>query len=133
MCQANVGLVRRCYELWASRDVSAIPKVMDPEVVIDLSRNIFNPAVYRGHDGVRKYVEAVEEVWEEFEARPEEFIDGGDTVVTAIRISGRGGGSGVPVEMRLFNIWTFRERKVLRMTGGYRDRAEALEAAGLRE
>ena len=131
MSRENVELVRRCYQLWTSRDFSAIPKVMDPEVVIDLSRNVFNPAVYRGHDGVRQYVEAVEEVWKEFQVRPEEFIDGGNTVVTAVRISGRGGGSGVPVEMRLFNIWTLREGKVLRMTGGYRDRAEALEAAGL--
>ncbi len=35
--------------------------------------------------------------------------------------------------MQIFGIWEFREGKVLRFTGGYRDRADALEAAGLSE
>jgi hypothetical protein len=35
--------------------------------------------------------------------------------------------------MRVFHVWTFREGKVVRLTGGYRERAAALEAAGLRE
>ena len=35
--------------------------------------------------------------------------------------------------MQLFQVITLRDGRVLRMTGGYRDRAEALEAAGLKE
>ena len=35
--------------------------------------------------------------------------------------------------MRLFAVWELSEGKVVRFTGGYRDRNEALEAAGLRE
>ena len=35
--------------------------------------------------------------------------------------------------MHFFTLWTLRDGKVVRLTGGYRDRAEALEAAGLRE
>ena len=133
MSQENVELVRRCYVLMNNHDLSSLAEHADLEIVLDLSRNIFNPGVFRGHDGMRQMDAATQEVWEEFEIRPEEFIDGGDIVVVAISISGRGHGSGVPVEMRLFNIWELREGKVLRMTGGYRDRAEALEAAGLRE
>ncbi len=133
MSQENVEVVRRCYVLMNNRDMSGLEKVADPEAVLDLSRNVFNPGIYLGHDGIRQFNARSEEVWEEFEMRPEEFIDGGDTVVTAVSIFGRGHGSGVPVEMRLFNIWEFREGKVMRMTGGYRDRAEALEAAGLSE
>ena len=63
----------------------------------------------------------------------EEVIDGGDHVVTAVRISGRRRGSGVEVEMQVFHVWTLREGKVTRLTGGYRERSEALEAAGLSE
>ena len=79
--------VRRCYEFWANRDYSFIEEVTDPDLVIDLSRNELNPDVYSGHDGFRRWVRSVEEIWEEF--------------------------------------------TVTRLTGGYRDRAEALEAAGL--
>jgi hypothetical protein len=31
-----------------------LPELLDPEVVIDLSRNVFHPDVYRGYDGVRR-------------------------------------------------------------------------------
>src|SRR5512132_3332289 len=100
MSQENVELVRRCYELWEQRDFRSeiLEELLDAHFVFDLSRNVFNPDVYRGHEGFRRYVEAVEEAWEDFEGTPLEFIDWGDRVVTAVRISGRGRRSGVEVE-----------------------------------
>jgi hypothetical protein len=35
--------------------------------------------------------------------------------------------------MKIFQVWTLRGSKVVRMVGGYRDRNEALEAVGLSE
>jgi hypothetical protein len=35
--------------------------------------------------------------------------------------------------MRGFQVWTLRDGRVLRMKGDYRNRKQALEAAGLRE
>jgi ketosteroid isomerase-like protein len=133
MSQENVELVRRCIEFWRERDLSLVPEVFAPEIVIDLSRNIFNPDVYRGYDGVNRYVEAVDEMWDDFETALEEVIDEGDVVVTATRISGIGRGSGAKAEMHLFQVWTARAGRIVQITGGYRDRDEALEAAGLRE
>ena len=72
-------------------------------------------------------------MWETFEFGVEELIDAEDQVVTVVQIAGRGRGSGIEVEMRLFNVWMLRNGKVLRYEGGYRDRREALEAAGLSE
>jgi ketosteroid isomerase-like protein len=133
MSQENVEIVRRCTEYWANRDLSAITEILDTNAVLDLSRNVFNPDVYRGVEGFRRWVENVDEVWERLETELEEIIDGDDHVVSEVRMSGRGRGSGVEVDMRVFQVWRFREGKVVRLTGGYRDRAEALEAAGLRE
>jgi ketosteroid isomerase-like protein len=132
MSQENVEIVRQCTEYWANRDFSAIIEILDPNAVLDLSRNVFNPDVYRGVEGFKRWVENVDEVWERFEAELEEIVDGADRVVSAVRMSGRGRGSGVEVDMRVFQVWHFREGKLVRLTGGYRDRAEALEAAGLR-
>jgi ketosteroid isomerase-like protein len=132
MSEENVEIVRRCYGFWTDRDFSPFPELAHPDVVIDLSRNVFNPATYRGLDGLRRWIEQVDEMWDSFLIEPEEFIDAGDSVFVASRISGRGRG-GVEAEMRAFAVWTLREGKVSRFRGGYRDRAEALEAAGLSE
>jgi ketosteroid isomerase-like protein len=78
-------------------------------------------------------VSAVDEIWDDFRVVPAEFVGGGDVVVTAVTLHGKGKESGVNVEMQLFNVWTLRDSKVVRIVGGYRDRSEALEAAGLPE
>jgi ketosteroid isomerase-like protein len=129
--QENVEIIQRCYELWDSREWSAIPELFDPDIEIDLSRNVFNPDVYHGHAGVERYISAVEEVWDEFRIVPSEFIDGGDNVVTAVTLHGKGKGSGVDVKMELFNVWTLGDSMIVHVVGGYRDREEALRAAGL--
>src|SRR4249919_3467652 len=104
MSQENVEVVRRGFEsdFWTNRDFSVLPEFAHPDVVADLSRNIFNPGVYRGFDGFRPIVEQTDEMWEDFQTELEELIDGGDQVVAAVRISGRGRGSGVEVEMQFF-------------------------------
>ena len=133
MSQQNVEIVRRCLEFWVSRDWSAAPELLDPNVEFDLSRNVFNPAIYRGMSGIEQMVAAVDEAWDEFRFEGDEFLDAGNQVVTAGTAKGKGPGSGVQVSMKIYQVWTLRDSKVVRMVGGYRDRREALEAAGLSE
>jgi len=56
----------------------------------------------------------------------------GDQVFLWVRFSGHGAESGIPMEMELAHLITIREGRATR-TVEYMDRAEALEAAGLRE
>lgn len=133
MSQENVEIVRRLYGFWGDRDLSAIEDAIHPDAVIDVSRNVFNPGTHHGIDGVRHFLAQIDEVWEDFKSTPEEFIDAGDKIVVAHVISGKGRGSGVEAEMRLFVVIAFRDDKILRFTGGFRNRDEAVEAAGLRE
>jgi ketosteroid isomerase-like protein len=53
-------------------------------------------------------------------------------VVAAVRQRGVGSGSGAATEFRYFHVWSFRGAKVIRLEN-FRERAEALEAAGLPE
>jgi ketosteroid isomerase-like protein len=124
----NVKLVYRWERFWAERDLSQVAAVFDPEVVIDFSRSVFNPAVYRGYDGLEQLVGAVDDMWETFHPEIEEVVEAGDAVMTSMRISGIGR-DGVEAGMEMFQVWTFRNGRILRMTGAYRDRAEALAAA----
>jgi ketosteroid isomerase-like protein len=134
MSQENLEIVRRCAEFMNRRDLSQLFELVDPEIEVDLSRNIFNPDIYRGHAGLERWRSVIDDVWDDFRGVIEETIDAGDDkVVAAATIHGTGKGSGVEVKMQLFQVWTLRDSKVVRLVGGYRDRAEALEAAGLSE
>ncbi len=73
------------------------------------------------------------EAFEQVDFRLEgSILESGDDVLATQRISGRGRGSGLPVNQRITLIWTVRGGRVTRVRA-YRERAEALEAAGLSE
>ena len=133
MSEDNVEIVRRCYEFWDKRDESLIVELLCPDVVWDVSQNVFNPDVHVGHDALRRTVERGDAMWEGLRVDPEEFFHGGEYVVCAARMTGRGRQSGVPTEMRSFDVWQLRGGKVVRVTSGYRECSDALEAAGLPE
>jgi ketosteroid isomerase-like protein len=62
----------------------------------------------------------------------DEIIDGGQLVVGAVTMHGRGMGSGVQVAQTMFHVFEIREAKIVRLRE-YLDRGQALEAAGLSE
>src|SRR5205085_9566855 len=104
----------------------------DPDVVIDMSRRVFNPDTYEGHDGLRRLASEVQEVWKDFHIEPERVVDAGERVVVIERRRGHGAGSNVRVEQRAGVIWTLRDGRVTRMETDL-DPHEALKTAGLEE
>jgi ketosteroid isomerase-like protein len=62
-----------------------------------------------------------------------EYLDAGDDVVVIWHLSGRTPhGGGLPFDQTIAHIWHFEDGKIRRIRQ-YLSRAEALEAAGLRE
>jgi hypothetical protein len=57
---------------------------------------------------------------------------GSGAVLAVLTETGRGKGSGVPVDRSLATLYTVIDRKIARITMFHTER-EALEAAGLRE
>ena len=70
--------------------------------------------------------------WREFRFVRERFLDAKDRVVVFARLVAVGHESGVPIELETTHVWTVRDRRVTSMRA-YRNRSEALEAAGLPE
>ena len=54
-------------------------------------------------------------------------------MVCAAHWQGQGKASGISIDVRQFDLYEFREGRVVRAVLGFRSRADALEAAGLRE
>jgi ketosteroid isomerase-like protein len=133
MSQENVEIVRRGYEAFAEGGVAF--EFLDSEIEWRGPREFPDLAEpHYGHDGVRRYMEKLSEVFEDYRMVPEKFIDAGtDRVLVFSREGGRGKGSGAEVQSNpTAHLWTLRDGKAVRMES-YWDRAEALEAVGLSE
>ena len=131
MSQENVELVRRSYEAYALGDIEGALAAIDPQVEVH-DQDIPDADGYRGHEGMFRWQADWDSSWESWRWEPEEFIDAGDRVVAVLRVYAKGRGSGVEIERLDGAVWTVRNGKGIRLDY-YGSKAEALEAAGLRE
>jgi ketosteroid isomerase-like protein len=128
----NVEALRGVYDRWSEGDFRASVDLLDPHVVFVLRPEFPDAGSYLGIDGVARYMRDFLEPWVLITIEAEEFVDAGDNVIVAVRQRGVGRGSGAATEFRYFHVWSFRGGNVIRLES-IRERAEALEAAGVRE
>ena len=69
--------------------------------------------------------------WREYRSEVKEAIDAGDDVVVVIGETVLIGDSPTPLARDVFQVWTVRDRRVVRWRV-FETREQALEAAGLR-
>jgi ketosteroid isomerase-like protein len=129
MAEENLELVRLAHQALNGGDVDALLALCDVEFRLDMSDRVFNPAVYEGHDGIRRFYTEVRDVWESYLWEPEELFPAGEQVVALLRSGGRGRGSGVEVERRTAMVWTVQDGRATALCF-FRDREAALAAVG---
>jgi ketosteroid isomerase-like protein len=136
MSQENVEVLRKAFSAYNTAfhtdDKSAFLALVDTDAVWHTSTGVLDP-VYRGHEGVSRWMTEFYEGWDELQVEPEEFVHArSDQVVVALRLRGRGKASGVAVNMLLYELMTFRNGKLVERQA-FRNKTEALKAAGLSE
>ena len=115
------------------RDFKVLFLAFDPEIEYLPAGDQLPPgmdAVTHGHDGYEKVWRQMIDSFEDFRAEPQELFDLGDTFLATVRYTGHGSGSGVPVDVPLFQLMRLR-RGLIYWQKDFSDRSEALEAAGL--
>ena len=130
MSQENVEIVRASNEAFDQADPAGAFAHVDPKLVT--TRVDPDGAVFHGHEGFLQALAEWVEDFQEWSYTTEEYIDAGDRVVVRVHQFGRGQASGVAVEADFWFVYTIAERKITRLDI-YANRAQALEAAGLRE
>jgi ketosteroid isomerase-like protein len=137
MSQENVEIARRAFEAFnrtfaeGNNDLYAL---LDPDVEFIPIMAILEGITYKGHEGVRQWIEDVKLDWASFEPRPEHFLDLGDDRVLVLgswRARGRGGDALLDIPQAAW-LTQYRKGKLVRLQT-FTEREKALEAAGLRE
>jgi ketosteroid isomerase-like protein len=132
MSEENVEILRRALPDDAPADVEALFSILDENVEWDYVGAFPETLTYHGRTEVRDFLRGWAEAFDDFGFQAEEAIDAGDSVVVLIRQWGRGKETGAEVESRTWQVFTLRDGKVVHCRG-FDSKAEALEAAGLRE
>src|SRR6267142_694286 len=127
MSQENVEVVRRSIDAFSRRDLDLAGQDWDAEAVVDWSRSEgVDAGVYRGREAIRAFWGTWLQMFDQFDFKPEEFIERGEYVVVPnlTRLRGR---DGVEVEAHSVVVVTVREGRIVEWRL-YQERAEALKA-----
>jgi ketosteroid isomerase-like protein len=108
-------VLRRAYEALARRDFAALDELADPDLEMDLSERVLNPATYRGAEGLLQFLGEIDELWEWMRIEVERVVERGDELLAVLLVTVKGRGSGVEIESRIAQRWTLRDGKLRRM------------------
>ncbi len=133
MSQENVEVVRRSIDAFNRGGVDAWLRFLSPDVVWESLPLVGFRDVYRGRAEAREWSEQLTEVFEEAHLEIEQITPlNDDAVLVELTQIGRGRGSGLPGEQRIWSIFWLAEGLITRRQP-FSTRAAALEAAGLKE
>jgi len=82
---------------------------------------------FRGRAGLKRWIDSIREIWDEWRMEQERVVVAGDQVVALIRIVACGHLSGVRLDRETAHIWSIGDGHLTRCEV-YFDRSEAMDA-----
>jgi len=132
MSQENVDAVRSAYEYLNRGDAESLAEMCADDFRMDMTERVFNPDIYKGSDGVRRFLEGVRDAWESYHWSVEETLVAGDGVVAMLHCQAQGHKGSPRVDWHVAWLWRFEGETPVSVRF-YRDPDSALEAVRLRE
>lgn len=128
MAKEDVEAVRRFYAAWTAGDLDAMLAEVDPDVEAEpVLGLLYERPSYRGHSGMSRWCEEVDDLWDDFESHVEATHEVDGAVIAFVRLvaytRGRASDSRIAVVCR------FRDGKIVSFRG--RDRDEVIDELGL--
>ena len=95
MSRRNVELTQRLVEAFNARDVEIVAVLCDQRIELDSALSGLS-GIYRGHDGLRRYFQDLEDAWgHEVRREPVAYFDLGECTLMLYAAHARGRQSGV--------------------------------------
>ncbi|MCA1600148.1 MAG: nuclear transport factor 2 family protein [Acidobacteria bacterium] len=112
---SNLNSVQSVYDAFAKGDIPAVLGFLSPDVEWTEAEGFPYGGTYVGPDAVLAGVfMRLGTEWDGFAAVPDEFIDGGDTVVVPGKYSGTYKATGKSFQANFAHVWKVREGKAVR-------------------
>jgi ketosteroid isomerase-like protein len=129
MSQENVELIRDGFAAHSRGDLDALVEIYDPDVVFET----LLLGTHRGNEAIRLIYEENQRTLSGYAVEPAELIYSGDQVVAVAQVTGVGPVSQIAMDGDRFAfLFTIENGRIVREQA-FRNREEALEAAGLSE
>jgi hypothetical protein len=129
----NVELHRRAIEAFNVHEAEALIAICDPNIEFHSAMTVPGGAGYHGHDGVRRWLDDLEDVWgSELRIEPEAFFDLGEHTLAWQVLRGRGQQSGADVTLPSAAVSRWRNGLSVSFTI-YAHREDALRDLGVSE
>ena len=125
-----IELLRDAYAAFNRGDIDGAVKSLDENIEWSEPVEFPGGGTYHGREGAKKYLAQSRAAWAEVISEPERFITSGDRVVVFVHARVRPHGGGDWQEVRLADVYTFRDGKAVRMQA-FAGREEALRAVGI--
>jgi ketosteroid isomerase-like protein len=125
-----VEIVRSWSDAFNRGDFDATLAALAPEVELHEWPTAPGARSYHGHDGARQALDSWFEAWEWMQVEILDIVEADDRVLVTANQRAKGKGSEIQVEIKSFNVYTFRDGKVIRIEL-FTEKGPALEAAGL--
>ena len=112
---SNLKSVQGVYESFAKGDIPAVLGFLSPDVAWTDAEGFPYGGTYHGPQSVLEGVfMRLGADWESFAAVPDEFIDGGDSVVALGTYSGKYRATGKSFKAHFAHVWKIKEGKATR-------------------
>jgi ketosteroid isomerase-like protein len=130
MSQEDLEVVRRVADAWMRGDSDAWLAVWHEAAEFYPLRSQLEGHPYRGREGLRRFMTALDDDWEYVRFEVDEIRDAGEQVLALARVHARGLASRVELDYPIGIIFTV-ERGLVVYARFYSDSRDALKAVGL--
>jgi ketosteroid isomerase-like protein len=129
MSEENVELVRSFQDRFSKGDIEYVLSILTDDIVVHEAANLPYPGDHRGKEGMRKLAEAFGKVWERQRYLDLEILPAGpDRVLLLVLFEVIAKPTGIPVTLRIAEVYTIRDGKIADILVHYWDTAEMAAA-----
>jgi ketosteroid isomerase-like protein len=130
MSEENVEIGLRANAAFNRGDVDGALELFAPNAELQDRANAPDQAsVVVGCEAIREAWTLWTAAFDELRAEIEEWTEAGDAVIAAVHWQGRGKASAMLIDVRQFDLYKFRDGKIVQVILGLKSKEEALRAA----